>query len=216
LTHNTKECRRYDGNGNPVSLFQGKPADARKPTKKGGDKQMAYLTATVESLVKKGLKKVMKGKKRKRSRAYNSSSSDSDSEWGIGSHDTELVVDGHLKIDKPFMSDLQSTQPRPIKATDSILHSNKADVKALENAKTGKVTMVVAVMHLYGNAKSRSNKDNSKISAKQTKLESKLKKLDLKLSKKCLKEADPPPKDTRERLIVKHMTIRVQVHTPCK
>ncbi len=40
---------------------------------------MAYLMAGVESLVKKGLKKVMKGKKRKRSRAYDSSS-DSDSE----------------------------------------------------------------------------------------------------------------------------------------
>jgi hypothetical protein len=41
---------------------------------------LAYLPATVESLVKKGLKKVMKGKKRKRNRAYDSSSSDSDSE----------------------------------------------------------------------------------------------------------------------------------------
>jgi hypothetical protein len=40
---------------------------------------MAYLTATVESLVKKGLKKAMKGKKRKRNRAYDYSSSDSDS-----------------------------------------------------------------------------------------------------------------------------------------
>jgi hypothetical protein len=78
LTHNTKECRRYDKNGNPVSSFQGKPANAKKPTKKGGDQQMAYLTATVESLVKKGLKKAMKGKKRKRNRAYDSSS-DSDS-----------------------------------------------------------------------------------------------------------------------------------------
>jgi hypothetical protein len=65
LTHNTKECRRYDGNGNLVSSFQGKPTDAKKPTKKGGDKQMAYLTATIESLVKKGLKKAMKGKKHK-------------------------------------------------------------------------------------------------------------------------------------------------------
>jgi hypothetical protein len=80
LTHNTKECHRYNGNGNPVSLFQGKPADAKKPARKGGNKQMAYLTATVESLVKKGLKKAMKGKKRKRNRAYDSSSSDSDSE----------------------------------------------------------------------------------------------------------------------------------------
>jgi hypothetical protein len=80
LTHNTKECRRYDGNGNLVSLFQGKPTNAKKPAKKRGDQQMAYLTATVESLVKKGLKKAMKGKKRKRNRAYDSSSSDSDFE----------------------------------------------------------------------------------------------------------------------------------------
>jgi len=66
--------------GNPVSLFQTKPTDARKPAKKGGNKQMAYLTATVEFLVKKGLKKAMKGKKRKRNRAYDSSSSDSNTE----------------------------------------------------------------------------------------------------------------------------------------
>jgi hypothetical protein len=63
LTHNTKEYRRYNGNGNPVSSFQGKPANAKKPAKKGGNQQMAYLTAAVESLVKKGLKKAMKGKK---------------------------------------------------------------------------------------------------------------------------------------------------------
>jgi hypothetical protein len=77
LTHNTKECRRYDGNGNP--LFQTKPANAKKPPKKGGDQQMAYLTATIESLVKKGLKKAMRGKKHKRNRAYDTSSSDSNS-----------------------------------------------------------------------------------------------------------------------------------------
>ncbi len=80
LTHNTKEGCRYDGNGNPVSLFQGKPANAKKPAKKGGDKQMAYLTATVESLVKEGLKKAIKGKKHKRNHSYDSSSSDSGSE----------------------------------------------------------------------------------------------------------------------------------------
>jgi hypothetical protein len=55
LTHNTKECRKYNGNGNPVSLFQTKPANAKKPTKKGGNQQMAYLSAIVESLIKKGL-----------------------------------------------------------------------------------------------------------------------------------------------------------------
>jgi hypothetical protein len=79
LTHNTKECRRYNGNGNPVSSFQGKPGNAKKSAKKGGDQQMAYLTTAVESLVKKGLKKAMKGKKRKRSHTYDSSS-DSNSE----------------------------------------------------------------------------------------------------------------------------------------
>ncbi len=79
LTHNTKECHRYNGNGNPISSFQGKPGNAKKPAKKGGDQQMVYLRAAVESLVKKGLKKAMKGKKRKCSRAYDSSS-DSDSE----------------------------------------------------------------------------------------------------------------------------------------
>jgi hypothetical protein len=74
LTHNTKECHRYNGNGNPVSSFQGKPTNAKKPAKKGGDQQMAYLMAAVESLVKKVLKKAMKSKKRKRNRAYDSSS----------------------------------------------------------------------------------------------------------------------------------------------
>jgi hypothetical protein len=77
LTHNTKECRRYDGNGNPVSAFRGKPKNTKKPAKKGGNQQMAYLTDAVESLVKKGLKKAMKSKKRKR---YDSSSN-SNFEW---------------------------------------------------------------------------------------------------------------------------------------
>jgi hypothetical protein len=80
LTYNTKKCRRYDRNGNPISLFQGKPADAKTPTKKEGNKQMAYLTATIETLVKKGLKKAMKGKKLKCDCAYDSSNSDFDSE----------------------------------------------------------------------------------------------------------------------------------------
>ncbi len=91
----------------------------------------------------------------------------------------ELVVDKHLKLDKSFMSDLKSTQPCPIKVTDSVSHSDRADVKALENAKTGEKTTVVVVMHLYGHAKSRSIINNAKISAKKTKLESKSKKLGL-------------------------------------
>jgi hypothetical protein len=79
----------------------------------------------------------------------------------------ELVVDKRLKLDKPFMSDLQSTQPHPIKVTDSISNSERADVKALENPKTGNVAAVVTVMHFYGNTTSRSISNNAKISAKR-------------------------------------------------
>jgi hypothetical protein len=60
------------------------------------------------------------------------------------------------------MSDLQSTQPRPIKVMDPVSNSTRADKKALVNAKTGKVTALVAVMHLYGNAKSSLIKTNAK------------------------------------------------------
>jgi hypothetical protein len=81
LTHNTKECCRYDGNGNPVAPAGRKPSGAKPSSKLGGDKQMAYLMAAVESVMKKGLKKAMKSKKRKRNHAYDSpSSSDSNSE----------------------------------------------------------------------------------------------------------------------------------------
>ncbi len=81
LTHNTKECRRYNRNGNPVAAAGRKPGGVKPSSKLGGDKQMAYLTAADESIRKKGLKKAMKSKKRKRNCAYDSpSSSDFDSE----------------------------------------------------------------------------------------------------------------------------------------
>jgi hypothetical protein len=50
LTYNTKECRRYDGMGNPVAMAACKPGDAKPSSKKGGNKQMTYLIATVDSL----------------------------------------------------------------------------------------------------------------------------------------------------------------------
>jgi hypothetical protein len=78
------------------------------------------------------------------------------------------------------LSDFKSTQPRPIKVTDQIpISNNRADEKALEIAKTGKVTAVVAVMHLYGNNKSNSITTNAKNSAKKTKIGSNSKKLGL-------------------------------------
>jgi hypothetical protein len=62
----------------------------------------------------------------------------------------EYVVDKRLKLDEPFLSDSKSSQPRPIKVTDqNLISNNRADKKALEIAKTGKVTAVVTVMHIW-------------------------------------------------------------------
>ena len=81
MTHNMKECCRYNGNGNPVVAAAHKPGDAKPASKTGGDKQMAYLMAAAESVMKKRLKKAMKSKKRNCNRTYDSpSSSDSNSE----------------------------------------------------------------------------------------------------------------------------------------
>ena len=74
-SHNTKECRKYDKVGKAVA------ATGKKPYKKdrgGNDKQMAFLTDAIESLVRKGLKKAPKKKHKKRSRDNSSSNSDSE------------------------------------------------------------------------------------------------------------------------------------------
>jgi hypothetical protein len=60
------------------------------------------------------------------------------------------------------MSDLQSIQPRLIKVTDPVPFNVRADEKALENANTGKVTTVVAVMHIFGEITSNSPNANAK------------------------------------------------------
>jgi hypothetical protein len=51
--------------------------------------------------------------------------------------------------------------------------------KALENAKTGKTTAVVTVMHIFGETKSNSPNTSTNISAKKAKLRSKSKKIGL-------------------------------------
>jgi hypothetical protein len=63
LTHNTNECCKYDKDSNLIAAAAVKPSDTKKPFKKGDEKEMAYLTATIRSLVKKGLKKAAKSKK---------------------------------------------------------------------------------------------------------------------------------------------------------
>jgi hypothetical protein len=79
-SYNTKDCRKYDKDGKAVASAGKKPYE-KKPYKKdgsGSDKQMAYLSEAIESLVKKGLKKAVKKHRKKRSR--DDSSSDSDRE----------------------------------------------------------------------------------------------------------------------------------------
>ena len=46
-----------------------------------------------------------------------------------------------------------STEPRPIKVTRSATETISGDQNAIESAKTGKVTVVVAVMYLNGKTK---------------------------------------------------------------
>ncbi len=78
-THNTSKCRRYDKDGKPLGAASGRPSDAKKPYKKfGGNKQMAYMMAMLESL-QKGLMKYKKSNK-KRKKHYDDSSSDSNCE----------------------------------------------------------------------------------------------------------------------------------------
>jgi hypothetical protein len=46
-----------------------------------------------------------------------------------------------------------STEPRPIKVTRTAAETISKEQKAIENAKTGKVTAVIAVMYLNGKTK---------------------------------------------------------------
>ncbi len=46
-----------------------------------------------------------------------------------------------------------STEPHPIKVTRTVTKTISGDQKAIEGAKTGKVTAVIAVMYLNGKTK---------------------------------------------------------------
>ena len=64
-----------------------------------------------------------------------------------------LHVDKRLKLDKPVGLNLMSIEPRPIKVTSLATTTISGDEKAIENAKTVKVTAVVTVMYLNGKSK---------------------------------------------------------------
>jgi len=55
-----------------------------------------------------------------------------------------------------------STEPRPIKVTRTATETINGDQKAIESAKTGKVTAVVAVMYLNGKTKVNLHSSNLK------------------------------------------------------
>jgi hypothetical protein len=54
-----------------------------------------------------------------------------------------------------------STEPHPIKVTRTAVETISGEQKAIENAKTGKVTAVVAVMYLKGKTKVNLRSANS-------------------------------------------------------
>ncbi len=82
-------------------------------------------------------------------------------------------VDKHLKMDKPLGTIYLSHKPRPIKVADTVpSETTKADEIEIETAKTGKVTVVVAVMSILSGKKCKlwsANCGNEKPSCQKTK-----------------------------------------------
>ena len=64
-----------------------------------------------------------------------------------------LNVGKRLTLDKTKGLNLMFTEPRPIKVTKLADETISGNEKAIENAKTGKVTAVVVVMYLNGKSK---------------------------------------------------------------
>ncbi len=79
-------------------------------------------------------------------------------------------------IDNPFTFNLESVQPRPIKVTDPVPNNIRAEKKEIENTKTGILTMVVAVMHIFGETKHNSPNAQAENSVKKANLGPKSKK----------------------------------------
>jgi hypothetical protein len=75
-------------------------------------------------------------------------------------------VDKHLKLEQPTKIDLKSTDTRPIKSTKQALDVIRANEIAIENSKTSKVTVVVAILKVFGD---KSNPRNSNLLIKPNK-----------------------------------------------
>ncbi len=72
-------------------------------------------------------------------------------------------VDKHLKIDEPLGTIYSSHEPRPNKVANTALsETTKADQIAIQTAKTGKVTAVVAVMSIFSRKRCKLQSANLK------------------------------------------------------
>jgi len=122
-------------------------------------------------------------------------------------------VDKCLKLVQPSCVQLKSTDTRPIKATKLALDTFRANEIAIENSKTGKVTVVVAILKVFGdNTRNSRNANPGKLLNKPNKRQN-LKKKHLNRSLKHPNELSESVSDISERLIVKQKTIRVLLDT---
>jgi hypothetical protein len=115
-------------------------------------------------------------------------------------------VEKRPKLVQPTGIHLDSTDTRPIKATKLALDTIRANEIAIENAKTGKVTAVVAILKIFGDKFTNSRNANPE------KLLNKPKKW-LNPKKKHLKRLYEPNNDASKRQLVKQKTIRVLLDT---
>ena len=123
-----------------------------------------------------------------------------------------MHVDKRFKLDKPTGIELNSTDTRPIKATRAALDLTKAQQKATENSKTGKVTAVVAVMKIFSNKIVNSRNSKSGKTKIKPKTWPNSKKKDPNRSKSHLKGFGEPNSDASKGTMVE-TTLRVLLDT---
>ncbi len=108
---------------------------------------MAYLTKKLEKLEKQ--LKTFESKKASKRCVQDSSSNSWDNNQDSGYTSPSIHFDKRFKLDKPSGIDLTSCDTGPIKATRTALDITKANEKAVENSKTGKVAAVVAIIKMF-------------------------------------------------------------------
>ena len=142
-----------DKAGTTTRPEKGKP---KKGVLKGGSSDRVPKKARFEKFCQHCKTEAIQKSQKKATKGKYDSISDSNSEQKIGSGDTGLGRDKHLKLDKPIGQNLMSTTACPIKVT-TIACPDQEGFRDIENtkifSKTGKVTAVVAVMTIFNKHK---------------------------------------------------------------